>query len=71
MCRLTDNVVLYHGSYCEVKNPDLKRCARHKDFGRGFYLTTSRTQAENFAGISIRKAALNQLTFVESGRIWI
>lgn len=50
------DMLLYHGSYCEVKAPDLKRCARHKDFGQGFYLTTSRIQAENFARISVRKA---------------
>lgn len=47
---------LYHGSYCEVVTPDLQRCAPHKDFGRGFYLTTSPSQAEAFAHISLRKA---------------
>ena len=26
-------IILYHGSYCEVKKPLLERCARRKDFG--------------------------------------
>ena len=53
----TNRIVLYHGSYCEVQTPDLKRCAKNKDFGQGFYLTSSRDQAESFVRTSIRKAA--------------
>nr|WP_242987755.1 DUF3990 domain-containing protein [Mediterraneibacter faecis] len=34
-----------YGSYCEVKEPDLAKCAKRKDFGQGFYLTTSKEQA--------------------------
>ena len=30
--------VLYHGSYCEVKEPELAKCAKRKDFWQGFYL---------------------------------
>lgn len=56
---LTDNTILYHGSYCEVQTPDLKKCAKYKDFGQGFYLTTSKEQAQNFAKISSRKATAN------------
>ena len=41
MLELKDGFVLYHGSYCEVKAPDLGKCAKRKDFGQGFYLTTS------------------------------
>ena len=59
MQQLTNNLHLYHGSYCEVQIPDLKRCAKYKDFGQGFYLTTSKKQAENFAIISTRKAITN------------
>lgn len=58
--KLTDKMLLYHGSYCEVCFPDLECCARYKDFGQGFYLTTSRSQAENFARISTRKAIANK-----------
>ena len=57
--RLSIDMLLYHGSYCEVKVPYLERCSRYKDFGQGFYLTTSRAQAENFALISVRKAVSN------------
>lgn len=56
---LLDDMCLYHGSYCEVPIPDLKQCARHKDFGQGFYVTSSRKQAENFAKISVRRAVVN------------
>ena len=42
MKNLENRMVLYHGSYCVVENPDLEKCAAFKDFGRGFYLTTSK-----------------------------
>ena len=45
-----------YGSYCEVKEPDLAKCAKRKDFGQGFYLTTSKEQAESFLRTSIVKA---------------
>ena len=51
-----EGLVLYHGSYVEVERPDLSRCARFKDFRRGFYLTTSEEQARSFARLSVRKA---------------
>ena len=54
---LRDGLVLYHGSYTEVSSPDLSFCARYKDFGRGFYLTTSLEQARSFSLLSARKAA--------------
>lgn len=61
MRQLVNNMLLYHGSYCAVQEPDLRQCARYKDFGRGFYVTTSRVQAENFAKISTRRAAANRI----------
>lgn len=57
--KLTDNIILYHGSYCEVKIPDLELCAKYKDFGQGFYLTTSKEQVRNFAKMSTRKAVIS------------
>jgi hypothetical protein len=54
---LSNGLVLYHGSYTEVPHPDLSKCARFKDFGQGFYLTTSHAQAVSFARLSARKAA--------------
>ena len=56
MLELKDGLVLYHGSYCEVKEPDLAKCAKIKDFGQGFYLTTSKKQAESFLRTAIAKA---------------
>ena len=48
MQKLSDGMLLYHGSYMVVDTPDLAKCAARKDFGKGFYLTTSRKQAEAF-----------------------
>lgn len=61
MLTQAEHTTLYHGSYCEVTAPDLTKCAAHKDFGRGFYLTTSRSQAERFAIISRRRAVANAI----------
>lgn len=55
--QLDKGTMLYHGSYCEVRTPDLSKCRRYKDFGQGFYLTTDLDQAKRFAEISYRKAA--------------
>lgn len=48
MLELSNGLLLYHGSYCEVKKPDIERCAKNKDFGQGFYLTSSKEQAVSF-----------------------
>ena len=56
MLELSDGMLLYHGSYCEVKTPNLTKCAAFKDFGKGFYLTSSKEQAENFINTSLKKA---------------
>lgn len=56
MLKLIDGMLLYHGSYCEVSSPDLEKCAAFKDFGKGFYLTSSKEQAESFIRTSLKKA---------------
>lgn len=56
MLRLDNEMFLYHGSYCEVAVPNLSKCAAYKDFGKGFYLTTSKKQAEKFIGTALKKA---------------
>ena len=56
MRELGDGLILYHGSYCEVRSPQNEKCARRKDFGKGFYLTTSKEQAVNFLKTAIIKA---------------
>lgn len=42
-------MILYHGSNTIVKNPKLVEQNRFLDFGYGFYTTTNKEQAENFA----------------------
>ena len=43
-------MVLYHGSNATVEHPRLIKQNRYLDFGFGFYTTTNRAQAVNFAG---------------------
>ena len=54
---LHSGIILYHGSYVTVEKPELERCYPYKDFGRGFYLTTSQEQAVSFVRSSVAKAA--------------
>ncbi|MBQ9395705.1 MAG: DUF3990 domain-containing protein [Proteobacteria bacterium] len=42
-------ITLYHGSNVVVESVDLNLCLPYRDFGRGFYLTRIRKQAENMA----------------------
>ena len=39
-------MILYHGSNLKIEKIDLLKCRPYKDFGRGFYCTTIRKQAE-------------------------
>lgn len=57
--KLEDNMIFYHGSYMIVEHPDLAKCRKGKDFGQGFYVTTSRAQAERFTKTSIKKAVFD------------
>ena len=56
------DITLYHASYTVIENVDLSACKKRNDFGRGFYLTTSREQAEKFVKSSIRKSGQNLKT---------
>ncbi len=49
-------MIVYHGSSDIVKSPDVLHSYRPLDFGKAFYLTTNREQAERWAR---RKADLN------------
>jgi hypothetical protein len=40
---------VYHGSYTEIKAVDLSQCEPYKDFGKGFYVTKFKEQAEFWA----------------------
>ncbi len=49
-------MILYHGSTLKVENPSLTKCKSNTDFGRGFYTTTSREQAEKWAKLKQQRA---------------
>jgi hypothetical protein len=42
---------LYHGSNCDFSIIDLSKSKDRRDFGKGFYLTTHKNQAEDWAEI--------------------
>ena len=63
-------MILYHGSNMSVEHPKLIKQNRHLDFGFGFYTTSNRDQAVNFAGKVVErskngKATLNIYSFDE------
>lgn len=43
-------MILYHGSYLEIAEPDLKHSRPNVDFGLGFYTTPLHEQAEKWCG---------------------
>jgi len=49
---------LYHGSYIEIKIPDINLGRFNLDFGEGFYVTTLKEQAERWA---IRRVATSKI----------
>lgn len=50
-------MILYHGSYTEIQEPDLKHSRLHVDFGRGFYTTPIYNQAVSWCGKFKRRGA--------------
>ena len=46
---MDSKVIVYHGSCDVVRTPDIKHSYRNLDFGKGFYVTTVREQAERWA----------------------
>ena len=42
-------MILYHGSNAEVSHIDLIKCIKYKDFGQGFYMTSLKQQACEWA----------------------
>lgn len=55
MEKLRSGMLLYHGSYTEIQNIVLSECIAGKDFGRGFYPTSSYEQAKNFVRLSVKR----------------
>lgn len=43
-------MILYHGSYLEIVEPDLTHSRPNVDFGRGFYVTPLYAQASKWCG---------------------
>lgn len=63
-------MTLFHGSTQKVHKPALHRCRSNTDFGRGFYCTTSKEQAEKWAYMKQQReldseAILNTFEFDE------
>lgn len=48
-------MILYHASPYIIEQPDIAHSREHLDFGKGFYLTTIREQAEKYALRFIRR----------------
>ncbi len=48
-------MILYHGSNIAVREPRILESLRALDFGAGFYLTSSREQAEKWARIVVKR----------------
>lgn len=42
-------MILYHGSIEEIKRPDVSKSRKSLDFGKGFYMTSIRQQAIDWA----------------------
>ncbi|MDR3328172.1 MAG: DUF3990 domain-containing protein [Prevotellaceae bacterium] len=63
-------MIVYHGSYTKINKIDLSKCENRRDFGKGFYVTNIRKQAEEWAEkIATRhhsKAIVTEFTFFES-----
>lgn len=58
---------LYHTSNVEVRTPDVAHSREHLDFGRGFYLTSLREQAEKYGLRFLRKGDFDTIDLYFSG----
>lgn len=47
-------MILYHGSNVVIDEIDLLQCKPYKDFGKGFYLTDIKSQADDMAFRRVR-----------------
>ncbi len=80
-------MILYHGSVFEVRNPNISYSKNYLDFGKGFYVTTHKEQAERWAkrkALRAKKSAIvsafdikenlenyNVLKFEEENEKWL
>lgn len=61
-------MILYHTSTMEIRQPDVNHSRSRLDFGKGFYLTSLRSQAEAYGQRFVRQgepAVLNVYEFDE------
>jgi len=58
-------MILYHGSYTIIKNPDLSFSRLKTDFGKGFYLTPIKSQAESWSQRFLRQRGTSVISFYE------
>ena len=59
-------MILYHASPYIIERPDVSRSRDFLDFGKGFYLTAIREQAEKYAMRFLRrgqKAYINAVSY--------
>lgn len=63
-------MIVYHGSTEIVKRPDVLHSYRNLDFGKGFYVTTVKEQAQRWALKEIRVyPKYDQIAFVKQNAI--
>lgn len=62
--------VVYHGSYCEVKEPKIIVGKYTKDFGAGFYCTILENQAKKWAS-KYDKSVINKYEYNENENLKI
>lgn len=55
-------MILYHGSYLEIREPNLQYSRLNVDFGRGFYTTPIREQAIKWCGKFKRREKIGILS---------
>lgn len=53
-------MILYHGSVFEVRKPLIRLGRDNTDFGKGFYTTTNKEQAEHWAKIKQDRTSANK-----------
>lgn len=66
-------MILYHGSNVKIEDIDLSRCNPNKDFGKGFYLTSVCSQAEDMAKRRVRMSGQGEptITAFEFDEKWL
>ena len=59
-------MILYHGSLEAIEKPDISFSRSNTDFGKGFYTTTIKSQAEKWAGRFKRRFGYGTLSIYEA-----